>query len=57
VNAADFEAARLLLRRMDIRPEDLLTVLVNPAIPTFAEYVPQVIDAAPAGARRTYLPY
>ncbi|MGN2641150.1 tyrosine-type recombinase/integrase [Nocardia takedensis] len=57
MNAADFEAARLLLQRMNIRPEDLLADPTDPAVPTFAEYVPRVIDAAPAGARRTYLPY
>jgi len=57
MNTADLEAARLLLQRMDIRPEDLLTVPVHMAVPTFTEYIPLVIDAAPAGARRTYLPY
>ncbi|MGY1943903.1 tyrosine-type recombinase/integrase [Nocardia asiatica] len=57
MNSADLEAARLLLQRLDVRPEDLLTAPTHVTIPTFGEYVPQVVDAAPAGARRTYLPY
>lgn len=57
MTGADLDAARLVLQRLNVRPEDLLAAPTHVLIPTFGEYVPQVIDAAPAGARRTYLPY
>ncbi|MEU6645890.1 hypothetical protein ABZ863_25545 [Saccharomonospora sp. NPDC046836] len=44
--SAEVEAARLLLLRMGLSPEDLLAVPVaRPPVPTFAEYVP-VVSAA-----------
>lgn len=41
---AELEAARLLLSRMGIRPEDLVAAATSSAVsaPTFAEYVPVV---------------
>ncbi|MGY5309142.1 tyrosine-type recombinase/integrase [Nocardia gipuzkoensis] len=54
----DFEVARLFLERLGIRPEDLLESPPKPRkAPTFAEYIPRLIEAVPPGARKTYLPY
>lgn len=55
---AELEAARLLLSRMGVSPEDLLAEApqANPP-PTFAEYIPKVAIAVRAGTRRAYGPY
>lgn len=59
MNSADLDAARLILQRMGITPEQLLTV--QPAnrqrMPTFREYVERVTKAVPAGTRRAYATY
>ncbi|MFR9774237.1 hypothetical protein [Nocardia sp. SC052] len=58
MNTHEFEVARLFLERLNIRPEDLLrSTTHHTKAPTFAEYVPRLIEAVPPGARRTYMPY
>ncbi|GAA4855421.1 hypothetical protein GCM10025787_44310 [Saccharopolyspora rosea] len=58
VGPAELEAARLVLARMGVAPEDLLgTTAPRPPAPTFAEYVPQVSAAVSAGTRRVYGSY
>lgn len=57
-NAADLEAARLLLSRLGVSPADLLTVSQERApAPTFAEYIPVVSAAVGAGTHRVYGSY
>lgn len=54
----EVEAALLVLQRMGLTPTDLLTVpSARSAVPTFAQYVPVVAEAATAGARRAYGSY
>jgi integrase/recombinase XerC len=59
MSAADLDAARLLLARMGITPEQLLAA--NPAdnrpMPTFRDYIAQVSAAVPEGTRRAYATY
>lgn len=56
--SAEVEAARLLLARMGLRPEDLVVAsATRPSAPTFAEYVPVVSDAVSKGTRRVYSSY
>jgi integrase/recombinase XerC len=62
---AEIAAARLLLERLGVRPEELL----NPAgaassgpgsavmVPTIGEYLPRVISAVSPGTRQAYEPY
>jgi integrase len=62
---AEVAAARLLLERLGVRPEELLghagrasggadsTV----AVPTIAEYLPRVLSAVSPGTRQAYEPY
>lgn len=59
MNNADLQAARLLLARMGITPEQLLRTehTANTHMPTFREYIGQVADAVPAGTRRAYRTY
>src|SRR4051794_11777497 len=54
----EVEAARLILKRMNIDLEDLAKQHLDtrPA-PTFAEYIPVVAAAVGAGTLRTYRPY
>jgi len=55
---ADLDAARLLLDRLGLRPEDLLaTPQDKPPLPTFAEYIPIVSAAVTNGTRRAYGTY
>jgi integrase len=59
MNIADLEAARLLLARMGITPEQLL-VAASPErkdMPTFRSYVAQVSESVPAATRRAYDTY
>jgi integrase/recombinase XerC len=58
-SAAELEAARLLLARLGVRPEDLLaaTGAVREPAPTFAAYVPVVSAAVSDGTRRVYGSY
>jgi integrase/recombinase XerC len=66
--AGEVEAARLVLARMGIRPEDLIDPTrsgeppaaaadVSVGVPTFAEYVPVVSAAVGDGTRRVYASY
>ncbi|MGH3520703.1 MAG: tyrosine-type recombinase/integrase [Haloechinothrix sp.] len=56
--AADLDAARLLLARMGVTAEDLISEPVTqPLLPTFAEYIPVVSDAVSEGTRRVYTSY
>lgn len=54
-NINTVQAARLLLARLGLSPEDLLQRSAD--VPTFADYVPKVATAAGPGARRTYSSY
>jgi integrase/recombinase XerC len=64
-SAQELDAARLVLARMGIRVEDLLTrpcaqglpVESRAPVPTFAEYVPVVSGAVSEGTRRVYSTY
>ncbi|MGW4370366.1 tyrosine-type recombinase/integrase [Nocardia takedensis] len=58
MTGTDLDAARRLLERMGITPEELLpTARTALSIPTFADYIPALADATPVGARRTYQNY
>src|SRR5574342_789522 len=57
VGQAELDAARLLLARMGIRPEDLLSDAARPPAPTFAEYVPVVAETVSLASRRAYGSY
>jgi integrase/recombinase XerC len=59
MNDADLDAARLLLARMGITPEQLLRTghTATTHMPTFREYISQVSDAVPIGTRRAYQTY
>ncbi|HKS46096.1 MAG TPA: hypothetical protein VJT49_13470 [Amycolatopsis sp.] len=55
---AELDAARLLLARMGLSPEDLLaTHTARPPLPTFTEYIPIVSAAVTDGTRRVYGSY
>src|SRR5688500_14839892 len=58
IGQADLDAARVLLDRLGITPDDLLRGATprRPA-PTFAEYVPIVSAVVSAGTRRVYGSY
>ncbi|MGW0358524.1 tyrosine-type recombinase/integrase [Nocardia nova] len=54
----DVEAARILLRRLGIRPEDLSSSgTASTTIPTFGDYIPRLRTAVPAGTSRAYASY
>ncbi len=58
VSVAELEAARLILDRMGITPQDLLREAADRRqVPTFAGYVPVVSAAVSAGTRRVYGSY
>lgn len=55
---AEIEAARLVLARMGVTPEQLVGAPVRRApIPTFAEYIDRVSEAVPNGTRSAYSSY
>ncbi|KAA2261518.1 site-specific integrase [Solihabitans fulvus] len=55
---AEIEAARFLLARLGISPEQLLDEPVrNRPMPTFSQYISSVSDAVPSGSRHAYEPY
>lgn len=54
-DAPELDAARLLLAKMGVTPEDLLgTAAPKPQAPTFADYIPEVATAVSAGTKRVY---
>ena len=56
--AAELEAARVVLERMGVSPEDLLGLSPQrSAAPTFADYIPKVSAAVSPGTRRVYSSY
>lgn len=59
MTSADVEAARLLLARLGVTPEQLIGA--QPAerkeMPTFREYIEHVSEAVPIGTRRAYGTY
>ncbi len=56
--SAEIDAARLLLARLGVTAEDLLTAApARSAVPTFAVYIPVVAAAVGPGARRVYGSY
>lgn len=58
MEAADIEAARLVLARLGISPEQLLGAPTdNGPVPTIRDYISRVSDAVPAGTRRVYDTY
>ncbi|MEV3966234.1 hypothetical protein AB0M34_36155 [Nocardia sp. NPDC050193] len=57
MSSKQLAAARLLLAGLGSLPEDLLTGAPQKNMPTFADYIPQVEKAVPAGSLRTYSPY
>lgn len=56
---SDLEAALLLITRLGVTPADLVTATATdrPAVPTFAEFIPQVAAATTAGTRKAYGSY
>jgi len=56
---ADLEAARVLLARLGVTPEQLIAAgSSDPTpVPTFTEYVPRVSEAVTPGTRRVYETY
>jgi integrase/recombinase XerC len=57
-STTDLDAARLLLERLGVTPQDLLdTPKPRSAMPTFAEYIPVVSAAVSKGTRRAYSSY
>lgn len=55
---ADLDAARLLLARMGVTAQELLSEpATGPPLPTFAEYIPVVSGAVSEGTRRVYTSY
>lgn len=59
MSSGDLEAARLLLARMGITPEQLLATSApeRERVPTFREYVQQLSTAVPPSTRRAYDTY
>ncbi|APU15185.1 MULTISPECIES: tyrosine-type recombinase/integrase [Actinoalloteichus] len=57
-SSAEVDAARLLLARLGLSPEDLMATPANRSVsPTFAEYIPLVSAAVTDGTRRVYGSY
>ncbi|SFT09546.1 tyrosine-type recombinase/integrase [Saccharopolyspora flava] len=57
-DAPELDAARLLLAKMGVTPEDLLgTAAPKPQAPTFADYIPEVAKAVSPGTKRVYGTY
>jgi integrase/recombinase XerC len=59
MTSADLEAVRLLLARLGITPEQLITAQPSERkeMPTFREYIERVSGAVPIGTRRAYDTY
>jgi integrase/recombinase XerC len=56
IRQAELEAARLLLSKMGISPDELLGTAA-PAVqaPTFSEYIPGLVETVSPGSRKTHL--
>ncbi|ASR36587.1 integrase [Prauserella marina] len=59
MNDAEINAARLLLARLGVKPEELVAApsATREAMPLIRDYVTRVSDAVPAGTRRVYSTY
>lgn len=59
MTANEIDAARLLLKRLGLRPEDLFAHPPDQyrPTPTFAEYIQQLQSAVPPGTQRAYKSY
>jgi integrase len=58
ITATDIEAARLLLARLGVTPEQLLTgPSRRDSVPSFSEYIDRVSEAVSSGTRRVYDSY
>lgn len=58
MSEAEISAARLLLARLGVKPEELLaTSAPRESMPLIRDYVKRVSDAVPAGTRRVYSTY
>jgi integrase/recombinase XerC len=59
VNSPEIDAARVLLARLGVTPEQLLQTKASPpvTVPTFAEYIEKVSRAVPEATRRAYRTY
>lgn len=60
MTSADIEAARLLLARLGVTPEQLIaahSIAPSKGMPTFREYIQRVSDAVPLATRRAYATY
>jgi hypothetical protein len=56
VRLAELEAARLLLSKMGISPDELVgTPAPSVPAPTFSEYVPGLVETVSPGSRKTHL--
>jgi site-specific recombinase XerD len=55
---AELDAARTLLDRLGITPEELVTATIDhPPVPTFRDYIPIVAATVTPGTKRTYSTY
>ncbi|MCX4097937.1 tyrosine-type recombinase/integrase [Nocardia sp. alder85J] len=58
MNSPDLDAARLILDKLGIRPEQLIDQpSTTVPIPTFRQYIPQLQNTLTPGTLRTYSPY
>jgi integrase/recombinase XerC len=58
VTSAEVQAARVLLARIGVTPEQLLNSTASPPhMPTFSEYIDRVSQAVTKGSRRVYTSY
>ncbi len=57
-SSVEVQTAQLLLKRLGVSLEDLMTAQPKRSVPTFAEYVPVVYAAMPPGVtRKNYMSY
>src|SRR2546423_11872450 len=55
----EVDAALVLLAKLGVTPADLIAgaAAARPPVPTFAEFIPQVVAASTAGTLKAYGPY
>ena len=55
----EVDAALVLLAKLGVSPADLIAgaAAARPPVPTFAEFIPQVVAATTAGTLKAYGPY